>query len=44
MEARLIRLTLDTFMMMLNDNDYLYGISVFPLGGSDTWVITWDYY
>jgi hypothetical protein len=27
--------------MMINDDDYLYGISVFPLGGSATWVITW---
>jgi hypothetical protein len=41
--APLIRVTLDTFMMMLNDDDYLYGILVFPLGGSAIWVITWDY-
>jgi hypothetical protein len=30
-------------MMMVNHDDYLYGILVFPLGGSATWVITWVY-
>jgi hypothetical protein len=31
-------------MMMLNGGDYLYGILVFHLGGSATWVITLVYY
>jgi hypothetical protein len=31
-------------MMIINDDDYLHDILVFPLGGSATWVITWDYY
>jgi hypothetical protein len=39
LRSSLIRVTLDTFMMMLND-DYPYATLVFPLGGSATWVIT----
>ena len=42
--SSLIRIILDTFMMMVNGDDYLYGILVFPLGGRATWVITWVYY
>jgi hypothetical protein len=41
--SSLIRVTLDMFMMMLNDDDYNYGILVIPLGGSAIWVIIWDY-
>jgi hypothetical protein len=42
--CNLCRVTLDTFMMMLNEDDYLYGLVVCPLRGSATWVITWVYY
>jgi hypothetical protein len=30
-------------MTMINVDDYSYGSSYFPLGGSAFWVITWDY-
>ena len=41
--APLIRVTLDTFMMMLNDDDYIYGIWYFLLEGVLFGLITWDY-
>jgi hypothetical protein len=41
--APLIRVTLGTFMMMLNDDDYLYGSWYFLLEGVLFGLITWDY-
>jgi hypothetical protein len=43
MGAPLIRVTLNTFMMMLNDDDYIYGTWYFLLEGVLFGLITWDY-
>jgi hypothetical protein len=41
--APLIWVTLDTILMMLNDDDYIYGIWYFLLEGVLSRLITWDY-
>jgi hypothetical protein len=42
MGAPLIKVTLDIFMMMFNDDDYNYGFWYFLLDGVRFGLITWD--